>query len=379
MLKLITVARAVLASSAFAAPAFAQVTGTVDIEVKVQAFDAGAIDYITKPFNAEVVQARVRNQLALAKARDDLRQANEALRKYKAAVDGSSTGIAITDRDGGIEYVNEAFAEATGWSREEVVERNIEVLRDPEFREDAWKDLRYGLEKGIAWRGELRNRRRDGGVLWQDVSVSPVRDDSGQVTHAVAIFSDIGPRKQMEDELRWLAVTDVLTGLANRRRLMEAGTQELVRSQRSGDPVSLIMIDIDHFKTVNDTWGHPAGDEVIRMVATTISQAVRAIDLAGRVGGEELAILLPMTQGSGAVELAERIRAAVQAKAVKWQDQEIKVTISVGVAQGHGRTKDFVELVKAADQALYRAKQGGRNRVAATLYPPQEDEVEATS
>jgi len=169
--------------------------------------------------------------------------------------------------------------------------------------------------------------------------------------------------------LQRLAVTDALSGLANRRRFLEVGSQELERARRSGGLLCVLMLDIDHFKAINDTHGHPAGDAVIQAVARTLSDGVRSIDLAGRLGGEEFAVLLPITDCKGAVELADRLRERIASQAIPWENgQELRVTVSVGVAQGTPKTRTFEALLGAADQALYRAKNAGRNRVAATIY-----------
>ena len=179
------------------------------------------------------------------------------------------------------------------------------------------------------------------------------------------------------EELKRMEVTDSLTGLASRRRLIEVGAQELLRAQRSPNSAGLmcaLMIDIDRFKAVNDTHGQPAGDAVIQAIARTCMQTVRAIDTVGRLGGEEFAVVVPMTDCRGGVELAERLRERVEATTTPWNGgQGLKVTVSVGVAQGTAKTRSFDALLSAADQALSRAKSAGRNRVAATIYGAPEE------
>ena len=169
--------------------------------------------------------------------------------------------------------------------------------------------------------------------------------------------------RKMEQELRRLATTDALTGIANRRCLMELGAQELQRAQRTGEPVCVLMLDIDHFKQINDSLGHPAGDAVIQALAGLCSESIRTMDAVGRLGGEEFAILLPATGGPGALELAERLRIRVAAHAVPWEGTTIRFTVSIGVAQRDTHSADFAALIGSADQALYRAKNTGRNRV----------------
>jgi diguanylate cyclase (GGDEF)-like protein len=176
------------------------------------------------------------------------------------------------------------------------------------------------------------------------------------------------------EALARLAVTDPLTGVANRRRFMEVGAQELMRAQRAGNGlVCVLMLDIDHFKAINDTHGHPAGDAVIQAIAAACVQAVRAIDTVGRLGGEEFGILLPQTECTGAVEVAERLREKIESTVVSTEEGALRVTVSIGVAQGTAKTRAFESLLSAADKALYRAKKAGRNRVANTIWGAPEE------
>jgi diguanylate cyclase (GGDEF)-like protein len=162
-------------------------------------------------------------------------------------------------------------------------------------------------------------------------------------------------------ELRRLAVTDPLTGVANRRRLMEVGASELARCGRAVETLSVLMIDIDHFKRVNDTWGHAAGDAVIQQIANIAAEKVRVSDTVGRLGGEEFAIVLPTAALAGA---AERLRHVIETSPVGWQGSTIPVTVSIGVAERNWvADADFSAILNRADIALYQAKESGRNRV----------------
>ncbi|MBL8516626.1 MAG: diguanylate cyclase [Betaproteobacteria bacterium] len=330
---------------------------------------AGAIDYITKPFAPAIVRARVKNHLALVKANAAVREANDQLRKYKAAVDASSAGIVITDRQAVVEYANTAHAALTGTDPAALLGRALPVLAEPPSpaaaSEYSQGELLAALRAGCAWRGEVPARRRDDTTAWEDVSVAPVKDAQGSVTHFVTITTDISERKAMEERLREMAVTDPLTGALNRRRFMELGEQEFHRTRRTGEPLSVLMLDIDHFKRVNDTRGHPAGDAVIRALADITKQSLRALDTVARLGGEEFAALLPMTPLAAAAEVGERIRAAVAASPVAWEDRPIAFTVSIGAAELQPTGQHFEALLASADQALYEAKHGGRNRVVA--------------
>lgn len=167
------------------------------------------------------------------------------------------------------------------------------------------------------------------------------------------------------DEVSRRASTDALTGLVNRRAFDEHLKRLLDETDRFGQPLSLVIADIDHFKVINDTWGHEAGDEVLRRVARKLTEGVRTVDVIARYGGEEIAILLPQTSVAGAADLADRLRHAVAARAVKFKGEEIPVTVSLGVASYPDAVPTRERLFRAADQALYAAKKAGRNCVRA--------------
>ena len=340
------------------------ITGATGEQDEAMGLAQGAIDYITKPFSPEIVRARVRNHLAFVRAHAELRQANEAMRKFKTAVESSSAAIMMTDRDARIEYVNEAFVEINGYTAAEVLGKKTSILRSGLTAEDTYRELWQTILGGVPWRGELCNRRKDGMHAWQDVAIAPVHDEQGMTTHFVAVCSDITERKRMEEDLRRMAITDELTGIANRRCLIQVGEQELQRIRRSSEPLCVIMIDIDNFKHINDTYGHPAGDAVIQAAARVCAESVREIDTVGRMGGEEFAIILPLTDQAGATELAERLRGRISETVVPWgADGEIRFTVSMGVAEFKPHVFDFASLLGMADQGLYRAKNLGRNRV----------------
>ncbi len=167
------------------------------------------------------------------------------------------------------------------------------------------------------------------------------------------------------EELQLLATQDAATGLFNRRYLMETGQHELARMRRYGSPLALIMLDVDHFKRVNDTWGHPVGDRVLQGMAQVMKAMVRDQDTAGRLGGEEFAVVLPETDRAGVLIIAERMRAAVEANPLAMADDGtlVRVTVSIGVTEVRPENDSFEEALMRADQALYKAKDGGRNRV----------------
>ncbi len=204
-----------------------------------------------------------------------------------------------------------------------------------------------------------------------ELTMTPLGPRAGR-NRTVLVLRDITERERMEQELRraseslrFLANTDGLTGLTNRRRFEERLHEEVERAQRYGRPLALVLLDLDHFKTVNDTWGHPAGDRVLRGTSDTIQSVLREMDVAGRIGGEELAVLLPETDEAGALALAERLRAEIK-EAVHRSEHQRPGHVSArlgGPWSGVGEEHDAHTLLSIADQALYEAKVGGRDRV----------------
>jgi diguanylate cyclase (GGDEF)-like protein len=177
------------------------------------------------------------------------------------------------------------------------------------------------------------------------------------------IVRDITDKREAGDSVLRASACDHLTGIANRRSFFEAAELELERWRRFPRPLSVIAIDADFFKNINDTWGHPAGDDVLRHLALTLSANVREIDVVARLGGEEFAALLPSTDLEGAIRLAERFRAAVEGQRVRSGDAEIGYTVSIGVATMEAGVSGVDQLLKLADLGLYAAKKAGRNRV----------------
>ncbi len=208
-------------------------------------------------------------------------------------------------------------------------------------------------------------------VMRQDCTFLPVLSDNGEVTAVCITVLDATEtciyQTKLDEALAIIAeqsVRDVLTGIYNRRKLEEQLAAEIARAERYKRPLGLLMFDIDHFKRVNDTFGHLAGDEVIRHVAKIGSEGLRTSDFIGRYGGEEFVLILPEISAPGAMVVAERIRERVAAAPASFEGQSIGVTISVGVAEFGPASSTTVALLAEADEALYLSKKGGRNRVS---------------
>lgn len=214
------------------------------------------------------------------------------------------------------------------------------------------------------FRHEFRISDRKGAWRWTSIYGRIVqRAGNGDSERMLGVMQDITERKTAEGQLRKLATTDSLTSLFNRRYFMDLAKREFVRSKRYGVPLSLMSIDVDHFKNINDTHGHSVGDGVLQAIAQTGLESLRSVDIFGRIGGEEFAVLLPETKEAKAREVAERFRRSIAGiKHPKAHDAEIHCTISIGVAQLE-EDKNVESLLKRSDKALYKAKANGRNRV----------------
>ncbi|WP_343729521.1 diguanylate cyclase [Duganella sp.] len=221
-------------------------------------------------------------------------------------------------------------------------------------------DNGWSLDEGM-------RRRADGSQFWASALIAPLpgrlNEDSGEPAYCM-IIRDISDKREISQSLRQAAYCDHLTGLSNRRAFFESAELELARNKKMPRPISLIMLDADHFKAINDNYGHPAGDAVLCRLAATMRAVCREVDVLARIGGEEFAMLLPSVGLEDALAVAERLRAQVQRSPVLYQRQRIPCTVSLGVAVMDDSTPGFESLLARADQALYQAKRRGRNQVA---------------
>jgi diguanylate cyclase (GGDEF)-like protein/PAS domain S-box-containing protein len=281
--------------------------------------------------------------------------------KFRGLTENSPVAVFII-QNGRFAYANKAVSKLTGHSEDEL--RGM-ALADVLHPEDAPRVLER-IEKRLASGGEedpveIRVVRKDGRVVWVQTVGKVVEHGDTPATLGTAV--DVTASKEAEDRLRHMATTDVLTGLANRRHFMDIFKREFSRARRYGRQLCLLVIDADHFKAINDTHGHDAGDKALQKLAKLARDNLRDVDLLGRLGGEEFTALLPDTSGEEGIMAAERLRALAESTDIDIGGKAIRVTLSVGV--GCLRESDATpdELMKRVDDSLYEAKKRGRNRV----------------
>ena len=288
-------------------------------------------------------------------------ESQRSVRLSRQIIDASLDGVIITDAEGYIESVNPAFCKLTGYSPDEAIGQTPALLKsgrhDVSFYEQLWNSLK---ESGY-WQGEIWNRRKNGEIYPEWLTITEVKDDFGGEHKYAGVFSDISERKESEQQIRALAYYDALTGLPNRRLFQDRLGLALPQMRRHEQKLAVMFIDLDLFKRINDTLGHDVGDEVLCEMAERLKECVRESDTVSRMGGDEFTIIQPdLKDAANAVQLATRIIASLR-KPFTTGGRELMVTSSVGIAlyPNDGETAD--DLTKNADTAMYRAKDLGRN------------------
>jgi len=291
------------------------------------------------------------------------KNAQDELRLLATAFANTSEGMVITDTRGIIREVNDAFLRITGYTAAEVEGRHVGILNaSPRSRmEEFFLRMEDHLREAGQWKGETQNRRRNGETFPAWVNVSVLKDDSGTITHFVGVFSDITERKRSEEDLRRLANYDVLTSLPNRTLFEDRLEHAIDSARRSGDRVSLMFIDLDRFKQINDSLGHGSGDRLLRAVAMRFRDSLRPSDTVARLGGDEFTVLLEdLRDFVTIIQVAERLKAAL-AGPFDIDGHEITVTPSIGISIFPDDAADGITLMRNADTAMYHAKGEGRN------------------
>ncbi len=293
------------------------------------------------------------------------KNAEAQLKKVSLAVEQSQSSIVITDTNGTIEYVNEAFLTNSGYLMHEVLGENPRILQSGTTPPRVFSEMWQTLVRGQVWKGELVNRRKDGTCYTEHAVIAPLRQEDGRITNYVAVKDDITASKEDKEAINTLVYYDVLTGLPNRRFLLERLQHAVAAFDRNHREGALILIDLDNFNRVNDAYGHDSGDQLLKQVALRLKSCVRESDTIARPGGDEFIVLIEDLSdhaheaASQAQAVCETILGRISAPySINAVDLTSTASIGISMFSGNNGTDD---VLRRADLAMYRAKSSGRN------------------
>jgi diguanylate cyclase (GGDEF)-like protein/PAS domain S-box-containing protein len=329
---------------------------------KMRGYNAGGTDYLTKPIDDFILKAKVQVFLRLYWQYQQLQENNAAL-KLAALVFESQQGIVITDADNIIIRVNKTFTEITGYSAEEVTGKDPCLLKSGRHDTYFYRSLWQSIQNSGAWQGEIWNRRKNGEIYPEWLTITPVKNNN-VITNYIGTMTDISEYKTAEEQIRQLAFYDPLTELPNRRLLLDRLQHSVDMHLRDGKLMALMMLDLDNFKPVNDSLGHLAGDELLQQVATRLLERLRNVDMIARLGGDEFIVLLEnINCADDAGHVAENIINDLNRPFYLLHDHnhDVHIGASIGISlyAQHGTTPQL--LMDHADAAMYKAKDSGRN------------------
>lgn len=297
---------------------------------------------------------------SLAALAIERKRAQAQMQLISKVFDEGSEVVMITDASKKLIRVNKAFTRITGYTEQEALGRNPNILSSGKHDSDFYASMWAAIEAHGQWQGEIWNRRKDDTLYPELLSISRLCDAQGNVTHYVAIGTDITLRKADEERIRMLADYDVLTGLPNRRLLQDRIQTALNQAQRNNESMTIMFLDLDRFKNVNDSLGHHVGDALLVQVAQRLKNALREQDTVCRLGGDEFVVLCPDTDSTGAAHVAGKL---LEASATRFSLEQVELTstFSIGIAVYPQDGHSFEILSMRADSAMYKVKQSGRN------------------
>lgn len=288
-------------------------------------------------------------------------KATADLRLAAAVFDNSLEGIFITDVHGTIQATNTAVSRVTGYAKDELLGKNPRILQSGRHGRDFYAALWNSIKHTGQWQGEIWNRRKNGEIYPEWLSISAIRNETGETQHYIGIFIDISLQKKAELRLDYMAHHDQLTDLPNRALFHDRLQVAILQAKRNRQPVAVLFIDLDHFKHINDTFGHAIGDELLRAMAKRIAGCLRAVDTLARIGGDEFTILLQHFSYQSEVGLvADKIISAIQ-EPFSLGEHTLYITASIGVSLYPEDGEDPDVLMKNSDTAMYLVKNAGRN------------------
>ena len=343
-----------------------------DLQMAIQPFDASELRWCdvkaapVRDLDGSIKQVVV-TFIDMTGQHKALAALNASESRLRSILEQAPVAVAVCDAAGRLQSVNAAYCRMFGYSSDELIGQPMTIITPPAFRDVTAELYRRFLETGQGLRGEWDACTKDGRSL--TILSSGTLLAGSQPSQVITFIVDVTEKKHLENDLihknallEKRASEDGLTGLLNRQTIFERLQIAIQRCTRYGDALSVMMLDVDFFKQINDTYGHEAGDQVLMKVAHTIRDTIRQVDTAGRYGGEEFFILLPNVDQQGAIAAAERLR--LQIAALRFPLDELDVTVSIGVAS-HQEGDDMQFLVNRADLAMYQSKRAGRNQVHA--------------
>lgn len=284
------------------------------------------------------------------------RKTEQTLRKLSSALNQAADAVMITDRRGVIEYVNPAFAQITGYTAEESIGHKPSLLRSGEHDDKYYKDLWDRVLRGEVYRGTVVNRRKDGSLYHEQKTITPLKDQRGNISHFISTGRDISESVRTQERLMYLAHHDALTDLPNRSLFMDRVQHAIARARRSGNQVALLFLDLDGFKEINDSLGHDAGDQLLCMVADRLRAAMRQGDTVSRLGGDEFTILIEgVDQWQDAGAVAQKVIDSLgQPYSIAQSVRRVSASVGISIYPRHGDRPDI--LLGKADKAMFEAK-----------------------
>lgn len=289
------------------------------------------------------------------------KEMEDSLRLSATVFENTTEGVIITDADENIVSTNRAVFDITGYENSEIIQKPISILKSQRHDDEFYRDIQKTVAKTGSWQGEVWNKRKNGEIYPQWLNISVVKNANKEISNYVWVFTDISAIKESQQKLDHLAHHDPLTGLPNRLLLDARMTQSLSRARRNKSKIAVMFLDLDHFKNVNDTLGHPIGDLLLQEVSRRLNECVREEDTVCRQGGDEFIVILEELYDSHfASDVAQKIIVSLAQK-YNLQGHEVFVTCSIGISLYPDDSEDMTTLFKNADSALYRAKAQGRN------------------
>jgi len=315
----------------------------------IDAIRIGVDKYIIKPIDTSLM---MRDLMACVKQS----HADQQLELINQLFDNNKEGILVTDKTNSIIMVNKAFSKITGYMRDEVIGKSPKLLasgrHDDVFYDNMWQEINA---KG-SWQGEIWDKRKNGEIFPQWMSISTLLNDAGQVSHYMAMFANISQWKADEERLKYLASHDVLTGLPNRNTLYDLMSLSFANADRNKESVAILFVDLDEFKPVNDNYGHHVGDILLQNIARRLTATLRSGDTISRLGGDEFIIVLTNAENRDDLSATVVKIQQIIAKPIDIDGYSLSVTSSIGISLYPEHSKYAERLISYADTAMYQAK-----------------------